>query len=130
RAQDALAIASVAAGLVLWLCARFDAGDLPSPDAGWRIAENRWSAARHGTGGRMADLQHGVLRDTDALLEERLGQVAPLVTGMGGGEALERARGLIGSNGAQRQRSLAGTLGMTKLVARMADDFDPRVSGD
>jgi glutamate---cysteine ligase / carboxylate-amine ligase len=126
RVEDALAIAAVAAGLVLWLSARFDAGDLPSPDAGWRIAENRWSAARHGTGGRMADLQRGVLRDTDSLLEDRLGQIAPLVTDLGGVDSLQHARKMIANTGAHRQRKVAGTLGLAELVARMADDFDPR----
>ncbi|MFL5519221.1 MAG: YbdK family carboxylate-amine ligase [Gemmatimonadales bacterium] len=125
RVQDALAVAATAAGLVIWLCARFDAGDLPPPDAAWRIAENRWSAARHGTRGRMADLQSGALRDTDELLAERLDQVAPLVAGLGGPAAIEGARGLLVANGAHRQRELATELSLTGLVAKLADDFAP-----
>ena len=123
RVDDALAVAAVAAGLVLWLSRRFDAGELPPPIAAWRIAENRWSAARDGTRGRMADLQHGTLRDTDELLAERLDQIAPQVAEIGADGALAHARRLLEANGAQRQRELASALGLKGLVATLADDF-------
>jgi carboxylate-amine ligase len=125
RVEDTLAVAAVAVGLVLWLCARFDAGELPAPAPSWRIAENRWSAARHGTHGRMADLQDGIQRDTDELLGERLDQIAPLVAGLGATDAVARARGLIEVNGAQRQREIAAGGGLELLVARLADEFSP-----
>src|SRR5688572_20178703 len=46
---DAAAVAGLAVALVAWLSERHDAGE-PLPVATtWRIEENRWSAARHGT---------------------------------------------------------------------------------
>lgn len=123
RLADAVAVAAVAAGLVLWLCARHDAGELPAPAPAWRIAENRWSAARHGTGGRMADVGGGTLRDTDELLAGRLEAIAPHVTSLGGQDALRDARRLIEHTGADRQRALAAELGLRGLVAKLADEF-------
>jgi len=49
-------------------------GAPPVPD--WRIAENRWSAVRHGLEGQMRDLRTGALRPTRALLDD-LGVEAP-----------------------------------------------------
>jgi glutamate---cysteine ligase / carboxylate-amine ligase len=52
-----------------------EAGEQP-PVAGWRIAENRWSATRDGLEGQMADVSTGRVRSTRAALEE-LGVEAP-----------------------------------------------------
>jgi carboxylate-amine ligase len=123
RPAEALAVVAFAAGLVLWLCARHDARDLPLPASSWRIAENRWSAARDGARGRMADVYSGSLRDTEELLAERLGEVAPFVSEIGAAGSIDTARGLIESSGAERQRELARELGLRGLVERLADEF-------
>lgn len=123
RTQEALAVTAFAAGLVLWLCARHDARDLPVPAPAWRIVENRWSAARDGARGRMADVYSGTLRDTDELLEERLGEVSTVAAALGAAGSIETARELIARSGAERQRELARELGLRGLVKRLADDF-------
>jgi glutamate---cysteine ligase / carboxylate-amine ligase len=123
RVHDALAVVVVSSALLLWLAARHDADDLPAPAPSWRIAENRWSAARHGADGQLADLETGVLRATTELIAERLEQIAPLATALGGGDAIERARGLLECGGADRQRKLAAELGLRGLVETLADEF-------
>jgi carboxylate-amine ligase len=123
RPAEALAVIEFAAGLVLWLCARHDARDLQPPASGWRIAENRWSAARDGARGRMADVYSGSLRDTAELLEERLRDVSTFVSAVGAGDSIETARGLIECSGAERQRELARELGLRGLVEWLADEF-------
>jgi glutamate---cysteine ligase / carboxylate-amine ligase len=52
---DAAAVVAVAHALVAWLAERCDAGDLPAPEATWRIDERRWLAARHGAAGPLAE---------------------------------------------------------------------------
>jgi glutamate---cysteine ligase / carboxylate-amine ligase len=123
RLEDALAVVGATAGLVLWLCARYDAGELPPPDAGWRIAENRWSAARRGARGQMADLHSGVLHETAELLVQRLDEIGPYADRVGAAGALEAARRLVERSGAERQRAAAAESGLLGLVARLADQF-------
>jgi carboxylate-amine ligase len=81
-------IAAVVQALVATLAERHDAGELPEPAETWRIAENRWSACRHGVTGTWIDVRSGVTRPMreylHALLDdlraasERLGCAAEL----------------------------------------------------
>jgi carboxylate-amine ligase len=104
RVGDAAGVASVAAGLVGWLAARADAGDLGPPAASWRIAENRWSACRDGVEGTLADLETGQRAPTRERLRALLASVAPYTDADG----LARAHELIAENGAMRQRAAGG----------------------
>jgi glutamate---cysteine ligase / carboxylate-amine ligase len=71
---DTAALAGVVHALVATLAARHDAGELGAPVATWRIAENRWSACRHGVEGHWIDPRSGrasAMRDhLHALLDE------------------------------------------------------------
>jgi hypothetical protein len=126
RVEDAAALVAVAATLALWLAARHRAGDLPAPAPGWRIEENRWSAARHGVHGRMADLDTGRTSWTGERLHELLETLAEHAREIGAEPHLARAHALAESNGADAQRRLAAELGAERLVDHLCDAFlDP-----
>jgi carboxylate-amine ligase len=123
---DAAALIATASALVLWLAARHDAADLPPVASSWRIAENRWSAARHGIHGGMADLQTGRTQDTGDRLHRLLDELEPFAASVAGAEQLSHAHLLADSNGADRQRMLARDLGLPGLVSVLSDSFaDP-----
>lgn len=104
---EAGALAAVAAALVVHLGDRHDAGDLEPPAASWRIAENRWSAARGGLEGQMFDLETGAVRATSELLDTLIGELAPVAARIGGAAQLADARTMLtAGNGASRQRRL------------------------
>lgn len=122
-AGETLAVASVAAGLALWLADRYDAGDLPSPMETWKINENRWSALRHGVAGSMIDLESGVREPTRQRLNRLIDEVAPSVDKLGGAGYLERARGLVERNGAMEQRRIFAADGPRAVAEWMAGRF-------
>jgi carboxylate-amine ligase len=126
RVEDAGAVAAVAHALVARLAARHDASDLPAPAPAWRIEENRWSAARDGVEGTLADLETGERRPARerlrALLEELSGDAARL----GCSAELEAAHALIERNGAMRQRSAGGP---RAAAAWLADAYLEGVPG-
>lgn len=121
--REAAAMAAFGACLVLWLAERHDAGDLPPPAPAWRIAENRFSAARHGVAGRMADLQSGRPLATAERLERLLDALAPLAGRMGASELIASARGLIARPPAQRQLRLHAELGVRGATRRLSELF-------
>jgi carboxylate-amine ligase len=100
--------AAFAHALVAWLASRFDAGEELGAPASWRIAENRWAAARDGLEGVFRDLETGARRPVRDVLRERLESLGPLP---GVAAVLER-------NGAMRQRSV----GDARAVARWLCD--------
>jgi carboxylate-amine ligase len=123
RLVDAAAIAAVAQALIAWLAARHDAGD-PLPVAPtWRIEENRWSAARHGVEGEMADLESGERRPTGERLRRLLDEIEPFAAQLGSAAPFEDARRLLKENGAIRQRAVVEESGIGGLAAWMADQF-------
>ena len=112
--EDAAAVAHAAVALIAWLAARHDAGEVLPVAPTWRIEENRWSAARHGTDGTMADLVTGERAATKDRLHALLGEV-------GATEALP----LVERCGAARQRSVAAERGLPGLAGWLADAFEP-----
>ena len=66
----------------------------------WRIAENRWRAARHGLDAELTDLVTGEPRPVRALLRERLELLAPVAERIGCAAELATAGELIERNGA------------------------------
>jgi carboxylate-amine ligase len=120
---DAAAIVATVCALVLWLGEQHDAGQLPPPAPSWRIAENRWSAARHGVDGRLADLRTGVATSTRDRLHELLDAIAVKSTAAGADSHLDHAHALAERNGASRQRELAAREGPRALVEHLADVF-------
>jgi carboxylate-amine ligase len=125
----AAALAAVIQSLVAWLADRQRRGE-PLPDAPtWRIAENRWSACRHGVEGQMADLGSGQLRATRRLLAELLDALAPVAEGLGCPHELAAARALMAENGALSQRRIVAERGISELPAWLAECFLASPSG-
>jgi carboxylate-amine ligase len=116
---DTTALVATVQGLVALLAARHHAGDLPDPAPSWRIAENRWSACRHGVAGRWFDVRDGTTRAMGDHLHELLDELAPFAPAA----HLDGARDLIDHPRAERFRDLAEEHGPSGAMRRMADDF-------
>jgi glutamate---cysteine ligase / carboxylate-amine ligase len=112
--EDAAAVAGAVVALVRWLAARFDSGEELAVAPTWRIEENRWSAARHGTDGTMADLATGEREPTRA----RIGRLLETIGMDAAGPLLERG-------GYARQRAIAAERGLPGLAQWLADAFAP-----
>lgn len=120
---DAGALIAVTVGLVLLLAELHDADGLPDPVPAWRIAENRWSAARHGIHGEMFDLTTGVATPTRDRLHHLIGSVTPLAESVGGGQQIEHAHALAERNGADRQLEVAHLAGAAGLAEWLTSQF-------
>ncbi len=126
RVADTGAIAAVCQALVASLAARHDAGeDLPIHPT-HRIAENRWLAIRDGLDGTQVDLDTGVAGGTRTTLGSLLASLEPAAEALGARAELLAAWTLLGENGAERQRRLAGEVGLEGLVGRLADETEER----
>ena len=112
--EDAAAVARLTVALIAWLAARHDSGETMPAAPTWRIEENRWSAARHGTDGTMADLVTG----ERAATKDRL---HALIETVGAAEALP----LVERCGAARQRSIVAERGLPGLARWLADAYPP-----
>jgi carboxylate-amine ligase len=121
--RDSAALAAVVQCLVARLIERHAQGeDLPVATT-WRIAENRWSANRHGVHGAMADLVTGAPEPTRLRLHRLLDDLGPAADRLGCAAELADAARLAGANGADRQRALAARHGLTGMLAQLADAF-------
>jgi carboxylate-amine ligase len=105
-----------------WSSATTPASRFATP-ATWRIAENRWSACRHGLDGTLADLETGEPRPTRERLGHLLDDLEPAARRLGCTAGLAAARELARDNGAQRQRAVAAERGVIGLAAWLADRF-------
>jgi carboxylate-amine ligase len=123
RVAEAGALAAVGASLILYLAARHDAGDLPPPAPSWRIAENRWSAARHGLHGRLVDLETGEPVHTRERLSAMLAELAPFAAPIGAERWLERAARLVERNGADSQRDRFASQGAVGVMRELGAAF-------
>ena len=127
---DTAAVGSVVHSLVHHLCARHDAGETLPVAETWRIEENRWSACRYGTGGRLADLRTGATQPTADRLGALLDDLEPSAQAVGCSTELGDARALLADQGATRQREVAVRTGMRGVAEWLADSFAPKsVSG-
>jgi carboxylate-amine ligase len=117
---DTAAIAAVVHALVARLAERHDAGDHLGAAPAWRIAENRWSACRHGVEGRWVDAATGAARPMRDHLHALLDQLAPAAAGLGCAAELDAARDLVERPRAQLARALARRDGPRGLAARLA----------
>jgi len=126
-AQTSLADASGMVGfihcLVDWLSDRHDAGEGAAAVPSWRIEENRWSAARYGVAGRMADLETGKPKPTRERLHDLLSELRPVARRLGCDALLANASRLVEANGAMRQRELFESVGAVPLTAALAERF-------
>jgi glutamate---cysteine ligase / carboxylate-amine ligase len=122
--DETVAYAAVVHCLVMWLAERVAAGEELPVAPTWRIAENRWWAARHGLDASFADLVTGEREPLRARLERLFDSLAPVAARLGCEAELEQARALAaGLGGAARQRSVAERDGLDGLVAWLAGRF-------
>jgi len=120
---EAGAIAATAQALVAWLGDRHDLGETLPVAPSWRIGENRWSAARDGVQGTLADLETGERRPTADRLLELLDRLAPTAERLGCGAQLEQACELARRNGAMRQRAVARDSGVAGIARWLAESW-------
>lgn len=113
---DTAAIAAVVHALLATLADRHDAGDLPAPAPSWRIAENRWSACRHGVRGVWSDARGGARRPTAEHLADLLDALAPAARRLRCDAELASARDLLERPRAESARAL-GPHGMAAAAA-------------
>ena len=118
---DAAAVAAVCQALVAWLADRDAAGEVLPVHETWRIEENRWRALRYGLHGWLADLDTGTSRPTRERIGTLLDALGRVAERLGSQHELAHARTLLGGNGADRQRYVAGREGLTGLVRHLAD---------
>lgn len=129
RVPDAQTTVAEAAGvaafvhcLVAELCERHESGDELAAAPSWRIAENRWWAARDGLGAELADLVTGERRPVRERLREVVERLAPQADRLGCRAELDAALCLVEANGAVRQRAVAAGRGdLRGVVAWLAE---------
>jgi carboxylate-amine ligase len=120
---EAAAIVAVAQALVAWLAGRHKAGEELSVAPSWRIAENRWWAARDGLDGRLADLDSGERAPTRERMAGLLDSLTPVAERLGCAGEIQAARRLARENGAQRQRAAAARTGVESLGRWLAERY-------
>ncbi|MFL5843281.1 MAG: YbdK family carboxylate-amine ligase [Solirubrobacteraceae bacterium] len=120
---DARAVAAVAHALTGWLAERLDAGEtLPVPET-WRIAENRWSALRHGLAGEMADLETGEREPTADRVAALLDAITPTAERLGCAAGVAAARILAGAGGGAAKLRVAADGDVRSATAWLAARF-------
>jgi carboxylate-amine ligase len=116
--ETAVVAASVHA-LVATLAERHDAGDLPGPAETWRIAENRWSACRHGVTGTWTDVRTGTVTPMREHLHALLDELGPAAERLSCAADLAAARSRADHPAAERARAA----GPHALAQSLADGF-------
>jgi glutamate---cysteine ligase / carboxylate-amine ligase len=114
---ETAALAAVVHALVAWLAERHEAGEALAPAPTWRIGENRWSACRHGLDGTMADLSTGEVAPTRERAAALLDELAGAADRVGCAAELALASNGLDTNGAARQRIVAGQGAGARAVA-------------
>jgi carboxylate-amine ligase len=114
---EAGAVAAFVHALVAWLVECHDAGQALGSVETWRIAENRFVAARYGLDAIFADLVTGTRRPVREILRERLELLAPVAARIGCAEELAGLS--LERNGAMRQRAV----GLDGATGWLADRF-------
>jgi carboxylate-amine ligase len=120
---DTAAIAAVAHALAVTLAERHDAGEALPVHPSWRIAENRWSAARHGLAGSLADLDSGRPAPTRTRVLDLIESLRPTAERLGCGAELEGAVALAARNGAERLRDTAQRGGLEAVARELSEQF-------
>jgi carboxylate-amine ligase len=105
---DAGAVVAVVHALAAQLADRHDAGEAIVPADTWRIQQNRWGALRDGSRADIADLETGEPAPAGERLHALIEDLGPVAAELGSAAQLERARGLMATSGADRQRAAGG----------------------
>jgi carboxylate-amine ligase len=115
--RSAGAIAALIQSLVAWLGARHEAGERLGTEPRWQIAENRWSACRHGIEGSIRDPLTGTPTETRTALEALLGTLMPYAAELGCRAELAAADALLQENGATAQRRIGDPQAVARWLA-------------
>ena len=122
--RDTAAIAAVCHALVVDLARRIRAGEVVAPAAAWRIAENRWSACRHGPTGTWRSVHSGRSEPMQEHLHRLLGDLAPTARSVGCAKELDDARDLIDRPRAAWARDVVADGGVVALARCLANRFN------
>lgn len=125
--DEAAGVIAFVQALVTTLVQRYEEDVPPPPIPSWRIAENRFSALRHGVEGSLADLRSGDRQPTRARLLELVDEVEPAARMLGTADLLDYTRASIENNGAARQREACDENGFNSLPAWLAARYLERV---
>jgi carboxylate-amine ligase len=120
---ESAAIGAVVHALVATLADRFDAGERLGAAPTWKIAENRWSACRHGVEGRWVDVATGGVRPLREHLHGLLDELAPAALRLDCAAELAFARDLIDRPRAAMVRDVARDGGPRAITRWLADRF-------
>jgi glutamate---cysteine ligase / carboxylate-amine ligase len=120
---DTIAIAALGHALVADLAARAQDGEDLGAAPSWRIAENRWSACRHGVTGRWYDAWSGRSEPMAQHLHGLLDTLAPTARELGCADELEGARDLVEHPRAQDARAIAADGGAQAVASWLARRF-------
>lgn len=126
---DAGAVAAVGHCLAVWLAERHDAGETLAVPETWRIAENRWSALRHGLAGGMADLDTGRREPTSERVGRLLGDLGPVAVRLGCAAQLAHARALLAAGGPAATLRAAAQGDVRAATAALAERFQEGIGG-
>jgi carboxylate-amine ligase len=124
--EESAAIAAVAHTLAVALAERHDAGEPLPVHPSWKIAENRWSAARHGLTGTLADLDSGTAAPTRGRVLALIESLGATAERLGCSAELEAARALAAHNGAERLRATARRGGLMAVAEELSERFLPQ----
>jgi glutamate---cysteine ligase / carboxylate-amine ligase len=117
---ETAAIAAVVHALVAWLAERHAAGERLTVAPAWRIAENRWWAARDGLDARLADMRTGDRAPVRDRLARLLDELAPTARRLGCAAELEVAGGLLDGDGPAGRQRAAAEAGLQALAGWLA----------
>jgi carboxylate-amine ligase len=120
---DTAAIAAVAHALAVVLAERHDAGEPLPVHPSWKIAENRWSAARHGLAGTLADLDSGTPAPARRRVLDLIEWLGPTAERLGCVAELGEAAALADHNGAERLRAIEQHGGMVGVARELSRQF-------
>jgi glutamate---cysteine ligase / carboxylate-amine ligase len=118
--DEAAGLIAFVQALVATLAARVDDGETVAPVASWRIAENRFSALRHGVEGTLSDLRCPRRLATRERLSALVEEVEPMARSLGADHLLRHTRDSIARNGAIRQREAGSSSGIESVPAWLA----------
>ena len=123
--EDAAGVAAVVHALIAWLMERHAAGERLGAPESWRIAENRWSASRHGLDGELADLETGERRPARETVGALLDAIAPATQRLGCAAELDHARTMLSTGRDRLMREVAAEAGPRGLVGWLAERYAP-----
>jgi len=104
RVEHTVALTALIQAMVHELAEHYDAGTKLAQYPWQMLDENKWLAARHGLEGEIVDLPSNERVSTKALTRRLLDRLEPHAQQLGGADALDGIRDLLGrGNGAARQ---------------------------